>query len=202
MLGRRDAKYRTHALEALAELDTALPYGVVQGSEPPDHMVDWSISEEAGLYEILHYEPAEEEREGLSLVQQEVKKKWLKPADGGRRRRRRTKPSGKSKGGRPREPTTPPRTPQLADQGPKVVHSTRVLRPRPGSRCEVPPESTGAGSSTDGPAPSTGRLTLDEAADVWSIALGLALEEEVDAEPGVVVGEYTRNSITETYPTV
>eukprot|EP00439_Symbiodinium_sp_Y106_P031251 s3888_g3.t1 len=186
MLGRRDAKYRTHALEALAELDTALPYGVVQGSEPPDHMVDWSISEEAGLYEILHYEPAEEEREGLSLVQQEVKKKWLKPADGGRRRRRRTKPSGKSKGGRPREPTTPPRTPQLADQGPKVVHSTRVLRPRPGSRCEVPPESTGAGSSTDAPAPSTGRLTLDEAADVWSIALGLALEEEVDAEPGVV----------------
>ena len=143
---RRDAKYRTHALEALAELDTALPYGVVQGSEPPDHMVDWSISEEAGLYEILHYEPAEEEREGLSLVQQEVKKKWLKPADGGRRRRRRTKPSGKSKGGRPREPTTPPRTPQLADQGPKVVH-----RPRPGSRCEVPPESTGAGSSTDAP---------------------------------------------------
>ena len=101
MLGRRDAKYRTHALEALAELDTALPYGVVQGSEPPDHMVDWSISEEAGLYEILHYEPAEEEREGLSLVQQEVKKKWLKPADGGRSRRRRTKPSGKSKGGRP-----------------------------------------------------------------------------------------------------
>ena len=42
-------------------------------------------------------------------------------------------------------------------------------------------------------------LTLDQAADIWSILLGLAQEEEVDREPGIVVGEYTRNSVIETF---
>ncbi|CAE7542698.1 Top3b [Symbiodinium sp. CCMP2592] len=54
----------------------------------------------------------------------------------------------------------------------------------------------------DVPAPSTPDprpLTLDEAADIWSIILGLALDEEVDAQPGVIVGEFTRNSVTETF---
>ncbi|CAE7236752.1 Top3b [Symbiodinium sp. CCMP2592] len=64
------------------------------------------------------------------------------------------------------------------------------------------PGSAAASSSRDVPAPSTPDprpLTLDEAADIWSIILGLALDEEVDAQPGVIVGEFTRNSVTETF---
>ncbi|CAE7579342.1 RTase [Symbiodinium sp. CCMP2592] len=200
---RPSVRYGSRAAGYIHEVETLLPHSQAMGVEPPDYVLDWAIIAEGELYSLLARDEDTPSCDATSLVQgsQPIKRQWLKKGNASDRRRHKYA----------RQRAEEERQRRMGSQGSgasgacKVTTSTRVLRPdarRPPPSREAPSSHTGgrAGSSTDVKPPATPPqpLTLDEAADVWSIILGLATEDEVDAKPGTILGEVTTTSILET----
>ena len=183
--GRVDQRYRRRALLYFEEVAACFYAPQLNGLEAPEYVLDWVTRAEGELYMLLSRGTTQLCTEETSLVQGEVKKKWLK--DGGRSRDRRRHSYAKAKAAARRQE---PRDRTSGSGTCRVTTSTRVLAPPTKPAAPPPREPPAAPVRAPETPPTTGRsagsrdraerLSLDEAADIWSIVLGLANEEEVD----------------------
>eukprot|EP00439_Symbiodinium_sp_Y106_P040510 s1040_g4.t5 len=191
MRGRADQRYRRRALLYYEEVAVVFYAPQMQGHVAPEYVIDWVTQAEGELFALLARAVVQACNEETSLMQGEVKKKWLK--EGRSRDRRRHSRS-----------TTLGATWPCFGIGELPGYDLHTGSDTKGKTRSSPSRATCTRDSAydwkvsrveDRP----GSLGLDEAADIWSIVLGLANEEEVDEQPGIIVGEYTRNTIIETF---